>query len=332
MNNKKVLSWLLLLASINTYIGAMHNSELGFIFAVECANTLVQTVLSDSDDVIALKLLQTMNDSITFDATQKKALASSQNSFLYKGVPLDPAKIQAQHKILKKQIDNYNKDIKELKVSNNTLMPIHKKTIKEREHDRNETQQQLNDTWAIINTYAIQYPELVHNIIQQLFDHLATMNVSSPYEIQANVDSVNLLMLISKNQLAFEQALESYINFFGQCYTQAGSVYGSTTIISSKYNQDMPITPKEYTQLVTTLNNAYSQFGSAVTITLPLNNSTPATIQDVANYINNKSPQSSSFATYASYGLAAAATATAAIAASAIAYNMYQGPSNVHTN
>ncbi len=294
MRSKKFLSLCLFFASIQIYSSAA-NPDLSFVFAYQATVEFCETVLADSDDALATKLLRSMNDCILFDATQKKQLATAQTNYLFTSTPLGARKITEQNKQLQTRIDQYNADITSLQSSNYTLSATHKKKIADRKRSRDLLQQQLDDDIAAVQ-------------------NANSLNSAT----QANMTAANAL--IAKNALAFEQALEFYIASFGQCYTQAGLAYGSSTIIASKYDQNMPITLKEYNQLLTTLRNAYSQFGSSVTITLPLNNGMVANLKQVADYIKNM--PITSYTTYAAYGLAALAGTAAAIGAGTVAYNL----------
>ena len=304
MKNTKVLSLLLLLTSAEMY-SAHASPDILFVLASQVLNALSITVQTDSDDGVAVKMLASMNGFIAFDAAQKKSLAAAQGGIVSKAIPLDSAKIEARDKELQGQINSYNNDIKKLKKSGNVAETKGSK-IANRKASRDIEQKELDNNIARLKKYAIT----------------AKLENDKAALAQQNAAAINVL--IAKNALAFENALESYLSLFGLVYLKAGSMYGSTIIISSKYNQDAPITLKEYSQLMTTLRSAASQFGSSIQITLELDRAEPVSIAKVADYIGNM-PPATSYATYAAYGIAAAGLAAAAIAGAAIVYNYSQG-------
>lgn len=288
MKNINVLSLLTLLAFGQIYGGAA--PDISFISAYRAIDELTKTISSDNDDAVALNLLQIMNICIAFDLAQQQALKATQDTFMFKGTPLDSAKIAAAHKELQSNINASNSHIKKLSKSKNN-----NNKLNNNQQARNEAQANLDATIAAINE-----------------------NQSSMTVAQAGQKKIGALR--AKNALVLEQAIESYVGSLGQCYTKQGVV-----VISSKYNQNLPITPKEFNQLITTLNNSFSQFGSNVMITLELQGSAPVTIDNVAKSINNMPLSSSSYASWALFGLKAAAVTAATVAAGAIAYNVYQG-------
>ncbi len=154
------------------------------------------------------------------------------------------------------------------------------------------------------------------------FNDANSANSSAANIVINNPEQANVAAqaLIDQNELIIEQALAAYFGLFGQVYAKNGSI-----VISSKYSQNMPITPKEYAQLVATLKNAASQFGSAVMIKLDLDNAAPASIKDVVKYVGNMAPANASWKSYAAYGAAALAIGAATIAAVAIGSNLQQG-------
>jgi hypothetical protein len=302
MKNISVLSLLLLFAS--TQMDAMTaNPDLLFGLAYQTIDKLNKDIASGNDDLGALQLLDVMNNCIAFDADQQKALDNAKNTYLYNGVPLDLAKIAADDKKLNADIKNYNKDIDKLSNSSkadvlHTLAVANKNKIKDRKKARDAKQAQLNKNMAAIKA------------------NQAGMTTAQSAQAAIKV-------LRAQNALAFEHALESYISLYGQCYAKSGNMWGSSTIISSKYDQNTAITPREYSQLVTTLQNAVSPFGSTVTIALAIEDSAHVSISDVAGYINNMQPSRSwaSFGINVGIGAAIAGTAVVAIVA---ASNMYQ--------
>lgn len=127
--------------------------------------------------------------------------------------------------------------------------------------------------------------------------------------------------LLAQQVATFKNTVEQYITSLGQVYQQPGTVYGKTIIIASRLKKDMPITPKEYQQLINTLQQGASQLGNTISIQLTINDSTTnASLQDVVSYIKNMPLTSTSYTTYAMYTVLAAATIAGAIAA----YNGYQ--------
>ena len=291
MKKIKALSLLMLLGSAQLDSAAATNPELAFVLSYQALDNFARTVSSDLDDNGATQLLNFMTVAISFDAQQKQQLAASQDGYLSKGTPIDPQNIAAQNKQLQARIGVLNANIKALQSSNKTMAVAHSQKIADRKKSRDAGQAQL----------------------QRNMKSLATQNA-----VQS---------LIAQNQLAFEQALETYIASFGQVYANQGSI-----VISSKYNKEMPITPKEYAQFVATLKNASSQFGSAVTINLNLNNAAPATIKDVIGYVGNMAPAGASYLSYAGYALAATALTAAAIATVAAVTNLKQDKDWYDTN
>lgn len=292
MKKIKVLSLLMLLASTKIDSIASNNPELSFILAYQALDNFARTVSSDRDDVGALQLLDFMNNSIAFDAQQKQQIAAAKDGYLSKGTPLDPAKIAQQNKDLAARIAVLDHNIKEFKKGGVTAKE--NKKVDNRRQERKQAEALIKKNTAAL---AVQNAALA----------------------DAEQKAQAAQALIEQNELAFEQALEAYIASFGQVYTNNGSI-----IISSKYNQNMPITPKEYAQLMATLKNGANQFGSNILITLDLENAAPATIKDIASYVGNMAPAGASWASYAKYALAATAVTAAAIGAAAIAYNVYQ--------
>ena len=288
MKNINVLSLLTLLAFGQIYGSA--SPDISFISAYRAIDELTRNISSDNDDADALNLLQAINNSIAFDVAQKQTLNAAKNTYLYNGTPLDPAKINANHKELQNNINVLNSLVKKLHKSKNN-----NNRLNNNQNSRNQAQANLDATIDAINA-----------------------NQSSMTIDQAGQKMIAALR--AKNALISEQAIESYVGSLGQCYTKQGTI-----VISSKYNQNLPITPKEFNQLITTLHNAFSQFGPNVMITLELQGSGPVTIEDVVKSINNMPLSSSSYASWALFGLKAAAVTAATVAAGAIAYNVYQG-------
>jgi hypothetical protein len=293
MKKIKVLSLFMLLASAQINSVAQTNPELAFILSYQALDNFARTISSDRDDVGALQLLDFMKNCIAFDAQQKQQIAAAKDGYLAKGTPLDPVKIAAQNKELQARIETLDHNIKEFKKGG--ITPKENKKVDNRRQERKEKEALIKKNQAA----------------------LAAQNAAMA---DAEQKAQAAQALIDQNELAFEQALESYIYSFGQAYAKNASI-----VISSKYNKEMPITPKEYAQLVATLKNAANQFGSSVMITLDLDNAAPANIQDVISYINNMAPASASFLSYAGYALAATAVTAAVIAAAAVSYNVYQG-------
>lgn len=293
MKKINAISLLFLLASAQMYGITQAGADLAFVLACQAADSFYDVTESDADDIIAVQIIEFMNNCIATDANLKEELAASVNGYLFKGKPLDPLAIAAQDKKLQDSIKNYNNNIKKLKGSNKTLAPVHKGKINSRQNARDDQKAKLKE-----NLTAIQANTTAENVAK------------------ANADMIN--NLIEQNQLSLDQAIEYYIATFGQCYTLPGSVYGSSIVISSRYNKNMPITPNEYNDLVSSLNQASSQFGSTISIQLALgDNGVDATIKDVAGYVSKMAPSSASYSTYAFVGLG-----TAAAIVSAMAYNI----------
>ncbi|MBV8661292.1 MAG: hypothetical protein JO129_04060 [Candidatus Dependentiae bacterium] len=303
MKNMNVLSLFILLSSAQIY-STYANPQLLFVFAAQAANILDETAVSDTEDSVAVGIINTMNSCISLDQNLQAQLKSAQGGMLYGGTPINVAAIKKANQQLENAINGYNSNLKKLRGAGGTAATANRAKINAETKHRNEKQKQLATNQAVLqaNTTA-----------------------------QGKIASLNTT--VQQNMLAFEQALETYIATFGQCYIKSGSVYGSTTIISSKDNIGEPITPKEYAQLIKTLQAAATQFGSNVTVTLAINGGSTATanISNVISYMNNMSPSSASYLTYAAYGLGAVAATAALIAGANAAYNYSQGQSLTDT-
>lgn len=289
MKKIKALSLIILCASAQIDSVASSNAELSLVLTYQALDNFARAVASDRDDIGALNFLDIMQKSIVFDAQQKQQIAATKDGYLSKGVALDPKKVVAQNQELQGRIETLNKNIKAFEKGGVTA--IEKKKVDARRAERKSD----------IATVAQNQAALAQQI-----------SVENQIKIAEG--------LLVQNQLAFEQALESYINTFGQVYQNNRSL-----VISSKYSQSMPITPKEYAQLIATLKNASNQFGSSILITLNLEDAAPASIKDVTRYISNMAPAGASWKSYAGYALAATAVTAAAIAAVAVASNVSQG-------
>ncbi len=289
MKKIKALSLIILCASAQIDSVASSNAELSLVLTYQALDNFARAVASDRDDIGALNFLDIMQKSITFDAQQKQQIAATQDGYLSKGVALDPKKVVAQNQELQARIDTLNKNIKAFEKGGVTA--VEKKKVDARRAERKSDMATIAQSQAAL-----------------------AQQISAENQIKIAQG------LLVQNQLAFEQALESYINAFGQVYQNNGSL-----VISSKYSQNMPITPKEYAQLIATLKNASNQFGSSVLITLNFAHAAPASIKDVTNYVSNMAPAGASWKSYAGYALAATAVTAAAIAAVAIASNVSQG-------
>lgn len=287
MKKIKVLFCILTISQLRLYADNYANPELNLIFAALNAATFQGVVQADGEDSIALKFLNTMEKSIEYDQEQKNDLAATQSGYFSSATPLNPAKIKAQNKQLEASIKKLNANINAFE--KNGVVAWEKQKVDARRSQRNAEQEQLNK-------------------------NLAALQINQNGGVQA------VQALIAKNELVFEQALESYIGSFGQCFVQNGSI-----VISSKYSKLMPITPKEYTQLVALLKVAQAQFGSNISINLSLKNAAPATIADIARYIGNMAPAGSSWLSYAKYAVGITAGVAAAIGAAAVVYNVGQG-------
>jgi trimeric autotransporter adhesin len=293
MKKIKVLSLLMLLASTKIDSMASNNPELSLVLAYQALDNFARTVSSDRDDVGALQLLDFMNNSIAFDAQQKQQIAAAKDGYLSKGTPLDPVKIAQQNKDLAARLEVLDHNIKEFKKGGVTAKE--NKKVDNRRQERKHAEILIKKNTAAL---AVQNAALA----------------------DAEQKAQAAQALIEQNELAFEQALEAYISSFGQVYANNGSI-----VISSKYNQNMSITPKEYAQFMATLKNGANQFGSSILITLDLDNAPAASIKDVASYVGNMAPSGASWASYAKYALAATALTAAAIGAAVVYSNYSQG-------
>lgn len=299
MKKISALSLVLLFASaqIHGEFAGAANPDLLFALAYQSVQKLQNDIAWDSDDLGAQELLDAMNKCVQFDAQQQQALDASKNSFLYKGVPLDPAKIEAQNKDLEQDIKNISASIKRLEGSSDTLKAVNKSNhkLQDRRSDRKAKQKQLDENKAAIKA------------------NEAAMSTAKNAEAQIKV-------LREKNALAFEQALESYINLYGQAYSQNGSIWGSSIVISSKRDQNIAITPKEYDQLMAVLKSAVAPFGTgdAQVMIMISQNHPEATISQVISYIGNMPVPSTR--TWAQFGINLA-IGTAIIAGAAVAVN-----------
>lgn len=291
MKNIKILSLLTLLSFGQMYVNA--NPDLSFVLTFQAIDELDKSISSDNDDIGALNFLKTMEDSINFDIKQQKALNGAKNTYLYNGVPLDLKEIAEDNKDLKDRIKTLDNNISEFKKGG--VLPHERKKYNNRLEERRQAKTKLD---ANIDAIEANKDAMTH--AQQAQAKIATLR--------------------AKNSLVIEQAIESYIISFGRAYIKPGT---STIVISSKYNENLPITPKEYQQLVATLSKAAKQFGSTIMIDLPLENLAPMTISEVIKCINNM-PLTASNASWAMFGLKASLGIAAAIAAGGIAYNLYQ--------
>ena len=310
MKNINALSLFLLLTSTQTYSAA--NPMLGFILASKVTKNLNSAVVSANDNAAAKELLAIMNASIDSAKNLENDLNNVQGTFLYNEVPLDEAKIEQENKNLaareaelKKEIDRLSGNIKSYEKGGITAWE--RKKVNNRREDRRKHQDEITANLAKI---------AANNTLLKKADNVEAI-------AEANKNAINLQ--IEQNELNFDEALETYIVSFGQVYKKEGTLYGSSIVISSDYDRNIAITPKNYNELVATLNKADKQFGSNIEITLPSEEVEPATIKEVANYVGNMPLASSAYASYAKYTLAATVGTAAAIAGTAIAYNLYQG-------
>lgn len=295
MKKRNIISLIFLFVSTQIYGSTTANPALAFVIACQAADSLYNTAEETYDTEIAAQIIDFINQCILIDKNLQQELAASVNGYLFKGKPLDPKAIAAQNAQLQKDIKNYDQNIKKLKGSNNTMSVAHKEKIKNRQENRKKQQQKLQQ-----NITALQ----------------ANQKAENDAQTQANI----VKNLIEQNQLSVDQAIEYYIATFGQCYTQAGSIYGSTTVISSRQNKNTPITPAVYNDFIQSLNQAANQFGTTISISLALNDGVvEVSIKDVASYVANKAPSSTSYTTYALVGLGITAATVAALAANNIA-------------
>ena len=310
MKNINALSLFLLLTSTQTYSAA--NPMLGFILASKVTKNLNSAVVSANDNAAAKELLAIMNASIDSAKNLENDLNNVQGTFLYNGVPLDETKIEQENKnlaaredVLEKEINRLNSNISKYKKGG--IMPHERKKVNNR---RAEIGRHKDEIKANLNKIS------ANNAALKKADNVEAL-------AESNKEAINLQ--IEENELDFDLALETYILSFGQVYKKEGTLYGSSIVISSDYDRNIAITPKNYNELVATLNKADKQFGSNIEITLPSEEVEPATIKEVASYIGNMAPASSAYASYAKYTLAATVGTAAAIAGTAVAYNLYQG-------
>ncbi|MDP3788702.1 MAG: hypothetical protein Q8Q60_05310 [Candidatus Chromulinivorax sp.] len=296
MKNTKVLSLLLLLASTQMYsFAAVANPDLLFVQACQTLKKLEIDIQWDSDGVGAIQLLDIANKCIDYDVNQQKSLDASKNTFLYKGVPLDLAKIEAENKNLQNDLKNIKNSIHRL----DDAYTANKGKIKDRKRDRTRKEKQLDENKAAIAANA------------------AAMTTAQTAEATIKV-------LREKNALAFEDAIESYIALYGQCYS-SGSMWGSSTVISSKYDDNIAITPNEYNQLVATLQNAVAPFNN-VTLELSSDQDMHVNVSQILGFLANMKPAANR--SWAQFGMnvgIGAAIAAGAIVAIGAASNAYQG-------
>lgn len=308
MKKINVLSLFILLSFAQMYAsasvnGANSNPQLLFVLAAQAANVLDEQSISDSEDVVAAGIIQSMNKFISIDKNLQKQLQAAQAGTFFNGKPINAADLEKADNDLQNAINGYNSNLKKLRGKGGAAAGANKSKIDKETKNRNAKQAQLDANKVTLQSNATA---------------------------QGKIASLNTT--IQQNALAFEQALETYISRLGLSYAKSGSVYGSTTIIASKDNANEPITPKEYAQLIKTLQAAASEFGSNVTITLALQDGSKikASISDVVSYMNNMSPSSASYLTFTNVGLGAVAAVAAAIGANALV-NYSQGNALIDT-
>ena len=284
MKKIQVLSLFLLLACGQIYGSA--NAELSFILAYQNIDTFNKSISAGNDDMQAVALLNAMSECIAFDQQQVAALKSAQGNMLFKGKPVDPAQVEAANAKLQARIKKLNNNMSAYKKGG--VVEWEKDKFKARKKEKKNKQEQL-----AANQAALSEQDSINNLREQ-------------------------------NAIALDDAIESYIATFGQCYAQAGTMYGSSIVISSDQDQKVAITPNEYNQLVSTLQNAASQFPS-IMITLDMVDSDQdmqASISDVTSYIKNMPVTTGSWAMFA---LKSAVTAAVIAGTAIVGYNLYQG-------
>ena len=294
MKKISILSILLFLGAAQMH-SISNNVDLLMVLAYKNAQIFNDAILSDNDDVNAVILLQAMKDSIDFDKSAKAQLASTKPGMFSAGKLLDPAKIKQQIDALEDRIETLNRHIKAFE--KNGVTAVEKPKVDARRRERRDAKEQLA-------------------LLQQEQKDLA-INAASNAEAAATLQK-----LIEQNALAFEHSLETYIANFGQIYSD--KINDKVMhVISSKYSRDMAITPKEYNQLVATLNNAVPQFDAVANITIENHEiSHDVKVSEILAFIKNKPLSSSSYSSYAQY--AAVGLAVAGVAIGAVAINNYR--------
>ena len=317
MKNINALSLFLFLASAEVYTGS--NPMLGLVLASKVASqSLNPAVESGNDNAAAEAYLAVMNESIEAAKELQTDLNNVPGTFLYDGTPLNQAKIEKANKdlaargeSLQNQLNKDNHNINKL----GSIQSWEKKKVGRYRRDRRNHQDEIAANLAQIEANKVA----LKAASAKKADNLEEQAV----EAEANKDAVNLQ--IEANELVFDEALEAYILAFGQVSKKAGTLYGDSVVISSNRDVKMAITPKQYTELVATLNKANSQFGADIEIALPSDEVETATIAEVTSYIGNMPLESSAYASFAKYSLAATVGTGVLIAGATVGYNLYQG-------
>jgi hypothetical protein len=284
MKKIQVLSLFLLLACGQIYGSA--NAELAFILAYQDIDAFKKNIFADNDDMHASSLINSMKECIAFDKEQQNAIKASINGTFFNGKPIDPAQVAAADAKLQARIKTLNNHISDYKKGGVSA------SEKNNVHARRKNKQNKKD-------------ELAGN-----------------QSVLSAQDSINNLR--AQNALALNDAIESYIATFGQCYVKPGSVYGSSIVISSDQDKNLAITPQEYNNLVATLQSAAAQFPS-IMITLDMVDSDQemqASISDTVSYIQNMPVSSGSWTSFILKSTVAAAVITAT---AIVGYNLYNG-------
>lgn len=89
----------------------------------------------------------------------------------------------------------------------------------------------------------------------------------------------NIPILRAENQATFQQTLENYLQSFGQVITTKKLV-----TIRSKYNDQQPITPKEFDRCAALLKKAEQQFGTSIKVQLADRSIKPVTLTELIQY------------------------------------------------
>lgn len=300
MKKISVLSLFMVFASTQIYSSA-NNPPLAFIIACNAAEGLYNAINQDKENAEADTLLAIMQSAVTQNTSLKAQLAAAKDGYISKGTPLDTAKIEAENKDLQeniKRLDDSNDRLKK-----NGINVAERKKIDSRRADIKIAKAK----------YEANMKALKANADEQ--------NAQDKAKAEADANAAAVQSLLVQNAATFEQTVENYIASLGQVYQQSGRVYGATTIISSHLKQDMPITPKQYNQLIATLVQG-KKINPNMAIDLMINTDSDkqvqktASLDDVVSYIKNMPLTSTSYSTYAMYTLLTAGVIAGSIALS----------------
>jgi len=231
MKNIKFLSILALLTANQLYSSA--NPSLYFALAAQTSNALSESIILETQDKTAQSLIAAMNNYIQFD---KDVEAQMPGLFDYiTGSTADIASLKASADKNKSDYERFKSSIKKMEKSGGGITAGEKKNVNRRRNDRDDAKKDLEKDLAAIERKTAS--------------------------MKSKQDKINELTALQKqNILSFEQALDDYITEFGMFSAQPGTLFGETIIISSNYDQNAPITPKQYNNLLETLDNAIKQF------------------------------------------------------------------------